>query len=629
MKYTKIIILLLILVSSHFILTTISNKEAFSKINSITTKTILTLNTKATAILFGLSVQVDDGFPRIYINSPLNKTYNYNNSIGLNFTAVDSSLDKIYYNIDDGGNITITTNTTFSVSSTNSHILKLFANDTLGQLNSSSVTFSINLSKGYDIDYNKFNEGQTTNLGSMNITQLQNLSNVKLEKLNNGIIEFIDNINISKNLNISQYINISFNKIELDSNNLPEFNKNATLKLYNLTFTNPRILKDGNLCSSPACNKNSYSNGILSFNVTGFTVYSSEETPSTGGTGSSGGGGGSSGGGRAALTDFSISTNLIKVSLLQGETKREVLEIENAGKSILDLQIDLQNIQDLLIFPGGVSKYTLQLKPGEKQILQLIFNAPKDYKSGVYPGKIIISSPLIKKIITTIVEIESPKKIFDVDVKLQEKNVVRGDSLQAEIVIFNLGKDLGRVDADVEIGIKDLDGNTIGKQFKKVAVETQASFLESILVPKYLAEGRYIIYAIVTFDHEVGTATEIFQVITTPTGFLALSTLWIYIIPGFVSLLIIIIVLFELKHSYRKKYGIKKHEPSIITKITQKPKEKFDINELLKEINHGDHKKTLESKLKILKQNYDLGLINENEYLKSKQKIENSLRKFI
>lgn len=627
MKYTKIIILLLVLISSHFILTTISDKETFSKINSITTKTILTLNTKATAILFGLSVQVDDGFPRIYINSPLNKTYNYNNSIELNFTAIDSSLDKIYYNIDDGSNTTITTNTTFSVSSTNPHTLKLFANDTLGQLNSSSITFGINISLPWNVTTTKFSG---TNFSAFNKTQLENLQNIILENSNIGKIFFNDAINISRDINLDNFINLSQNRIEVQSTNILEFNKSALLYFYNITLNNPRTLKDGSLCSSVTCTKINFSNNIFVTNVTGFTTYSLEETPSAGESGSSGGSGGSGGGGgKAALTDFSIDTNLIKVSLLQGETKREILEIENTGTSTLDLQIDLENIQDFLIFPGGVSKYTLKLKPGEKQSVQLIFNVGKNYKPGVYPGKIIISSPLIKKMITTIVEVESSKKIFDVNIKLQNKEVVRGSNLAVEFTIFNLGEDLGRVDTQIEYGIKDLEGNIISKGEARVAVQTQSSFTQSILIPKYLKEGIYVVYATVKFDGEVGTATETFEVISNPPGFLALSTLYIYIIPGFVSIIIILIILLELQHHYRKKYGVKEYKPSIITKITQKPKEKFDINELLREDAHGDHKKTLESKLKILKQNYDLGLINENEYLRAKQKIENSLRKFI
>jgi len=636
MKYVKILILLLILTSSYFVLEVVKEKDAISSINELTTKTILKIQSKATAVLASLSIIVDAGPPRIFIDSPKNKTYNHEDDIELNFTVIDNNLDKIYYNIDDEENTTITGNITFSTdgSPQRSHTLKLFANDTLGQLNSTSIVFSINLSKGHEIDDNEFEEGETTNFDSINKSLMQNLSNVKIEKLDRGKIEFIDNLNISRDINISEYINISFNRIEVQSEFLSEFNKNATLKIYNLTFTNPRILKDNEVCLSSICKKNSYSNGLLSFNVTGFTIYSSEETPSSGTGAGTGGAGGGGGGGKSALTDFSINTNLVKVSLLQGETKREIIEIENTGTSILDLEIQLENIKDFLIFPGGVSKYNLKLNPKEKQSIQLIFNAAKDYKPGVYPGKIVINSPLTKKIITTIVEVESLRKVFDVDVKIQNKEVVRGSNLGAEIIIFNLGKDLGRVDTQVEYGIKDFDGNIITKEEKLIAVETQASSTVSILIPKYLVEGRYILYAIVRFDAEVGTATEIFEVISRPVGFVALSTVYIYFIPGFISIIITLIIVEYFRHYYKKK-GLIKERPSIIKEIVQKyekPKEKFNINQFLKNIEkeeiHGAHNRTLETKLKILKQNYNLGLINEEEYVRTKRRIEKILGRF-
>ncbi len=648
MKHSKILIFLLILISSYFILEVFNDKEAINYINKITTSTILKIQTKATSILLGLSINIKDT-PKIYISSPLNKTYNYNNLIELNFTASTvnpANLDKIFYNIDNGINTTITGNTTFSVNLTTSHILKLFANDTAGNINSSSVTFSINLSKGHDVDFGNFNEGQTTNFSRFNITELQNLSNVKIEKLDRGLISFIDSINISKELNISKYINISFNRIEVQSDFLFEFNKSATLKIYNLTFTNPRILFNDQVCPISICTKNSYSNGILSFNVTHFTTYSSEETSSSGGSGSSSGGGGSgsSGGGKADLSDFSVSTNLIKVSLLQGETKIEVIGVENTGESTLNLAIDLKDIKDFLIFPGGVSKYELNLRPGEKQSIQLIFNAAKDYKSGVYSGKIVVSSNLIQKIIPVIIEVESSKKIFDVDIEIKNKKVVKGDDLTADIIIFNLGRDLGRVDTQVEFGIRSLKGNIITKQDIRIAVETQASFTESILIPTDLEEGKYVAYAIVTFDSEIGIATEFFEVgsspeeVHYPKSYDFISTAYIYFIPGLISIIMILVILEYLKHHYKRKEILKvetKAEPQKRFFIKLKDmlkgkkviKEKFDINKFLKETDeHGGHKETLENELKILKQNYELGLISKEEYLKNKNKVERKLR---
>jgi len=427
MKYQRTLILLIILISFLFILNSIKDDIVVS-VDKLTSKGIL--DTKAALASLGISITIDDGPPEIYIDQPKNITYT-TMTLDLKFTIVDLDLEKIYYNIDDGANITITGNTSFTTT-IGSHTLNLFANDSLGNLNSSSVTFSV--------------------------------------------------------------------------------------------------------------------------------------TAALPGVGISGGGGG----GRAIAIqpDFILNTDLIKVSLLQGETKRELIEIENTGNSFLDLAINLENLKDFLIFPGGASKYNLRLNPKEKQQVQLIFNTAKDYAPGVYIGKILVSSSYLTKVITTIIEVESLKKIFDIDVKIPDQKVVKGNRLIVQISIFNLGNAKERVDTNVEYGIMDLDGNIITKESLTVAVETQTSFTEEVLVPKNLKDGIYIFYAIVRFDGESGSATELFEVTSAPKAFLALSTLYIYILPGIVFIIVILIIIGYLMHSHRRrKIGGRREEENIYGKL--------------------------------------------------------------
>ena len=120
MKDSKFLAVLSVLV---FILLVADIFKDDIKDNLITAKNIL--SSKATSALTTISIYVDPDTPTIFIASPLNKTYNYNNSIHLNFTVIDSTLDKIYYNIDDGSNTTITSNTTFSVASNQSQCLEV------------------------------------------------------------------------------------------------------------------------------------------------------------------------------------------------------------------------------------------------------------------------------------------------------------------------------------------------------------------------------------------------------------------------------------------------------------------------------------------------------------------------
>lgn len=125
---------------------------------------------------------------------------------------------------------------------------------------------------------------QTTNLSGLDVN---NISYFTLDS-SYGTINFSDSVNLSSGADIDTYVNISFNYIWIDSPNLPSLNKSAKLKLYNLTYSNPEILKDGSPCSS--CVKEDYYLGVLTFNVTSFSLYSAREsgttTPVSGGSSS-------------------------------------------------------------------------------------------------------------------------------------------------------------------------------------------------------------------------------------------------------------------------------------------------------------------------------------------------------
>jgi len=87
---------------------------------------------------------VDSIKPSVTVTSPIiNKYYNYNTSINLNYTATDTHKQACWFNIDNGANTTITNclNTTFNVSQ-GSHTVKLYVNDTSNNVNITSISFT-------------------------------------------------------------------------------------------------------------------------------------------------------------------------------------------------------------------------------------------------------------------------------------------------------------------------------------------------------------------------------------------------------------------------------------------------------------------------------------------------------
>ncbi|MBI3190134.1 S8 family serine peptidase [archaeon] len=87
---------------------------------------------------------VDSVYPIISLQSPQNTTYNFNTSLKLNSTVNEANLDKIWYRLDNNENITLTENTTFSASE-GSHVLYMSANDSVNNLKSTSIEFTIDI----------------------------------------------------------------------------------------------------------------------------------------------------------------------------------------------------------------------------------------------------------------------------------------------------------------------------------------------------------------------------------------------------------------------------------------------------------------------------------------------------
>ncbi len=100
-------------------------------------------NTNSTSITYF----IDSIIPDLSIIQPSEgATFGTNTSLQLNFSAVDTNLQSCWYHIDSSNNITIPNcqNTTFNTSS-GSHTLYLYANDTLNNKGLKTVNFTISI----------------------------------------------------------------------------------------------------------------------------------------------------------------------------------------------------------------------------------------------------------------------------------------------------------------------------------------------------------------------------------------------------------------------------------------------------------------------------------------------------
>ena len=374
--------------------------------------------------------------------------------------------------------------------------------------------------------------------------------------------------------------------------------------------------------SSSAAVSYTIDKGVSSDNIgQGQTVMTT--VPSAGaGSSSSGGGGTSAGGGEGTsagggggpstsiVTDFSIDKSSIKVSLKQGETKKETLKIKNTGTTIFDVKAIIKELEKFKISPAS-NEVTTSLNPNEEKDIELIFKAAENEIPDIYPGKITFKSPSKEKEISAVVEVDSAQPLFDVDVDVQpnSKVVLPGEEVLLEVNLFNV-RGFGRVDVGVEYSIKDLKGNVVATEHETLAVETQAKFTRSLLVPSDLLPGSYVAVVKVVYGDSTGVSSALFDV-KAKTITLALTKIKDYrlILLGASIILVIGVIAFSgYKFAYKKKPAKTREEE-------------------VKELQGEEKTQKLRKELEALEAAHKSGLISEGSYQKSRKRIEDKLNR--
>jgi len=276
----------------------------------------------------------------------------------------------------------------------------------------------------------------------------------------------------------------------------------------------------------------------------------------------SGGGGGGGGGvvspaNITVETDFTLSEDLIKILLKPGGIERKLVDISNTGKKDLTITVNLKNLENFLIFPGGLSEYTFDLDADETKSIQLNFFASEKQKPDIFPGKVVVTGDGLEKLITVIIEVESIEPLFDIDVEIPQKykEVLPGEEVLVQLTIYNV-KGIGRVDVYVEYGLKDLSGNIITSEHETLAVETQISIVESLDVPFDITPGNYVLYATVKYDDIIGTGTDVFRIVTEKEVEIPTRIVWSILL---VIIILIVVYLLSVKFVEKEIKKLLKH----------------------------------------------------------------------
>jgi len=310
-----------------------------------------------------------------------------------------------------------------------------------------NIEFNIAKSKAIIIIRNTF-EGDTTNFALGGNLALENITNMTLEKSSYGKIIFTESINLTQDaynttedelysriVDLDNNIIISNNWIEINPINLSSLDKPAILYLYGLTFKNPRILRDNEVCPSSICQIIDYSNGILKFSVTGFTSYSSEETPKGILEEEEEEEPAQGGGGRVSIIkieekegEIQITDFPEKIEIIKAESLEKTIGIKNIGEGNLNnvrLVISGLPFDYYMIIP---EKYDL-ITAGETKTFAITFKA--DIEEKEYKIKFIVTSDEGSQEVDAVLVVKERKE----EIPLFVPSPLKGISPQTWIII--------------------------------------------------------------------------------------------------------------------------------------------------------------------------------------------------
>ncbi len=488
-----------------------------------------------------VSFVLDTAYPSLMLLSPANNSGDNDGNVSFIFNVSDNNgianCSLIINNVVNATNSSVVNgiNTSFIVNglAVGSYNWSINCSDTAGNVNNTAVWKIVVAKTSAEFS------GETTDLSSVNIS---NITNLVLDSPNYGKINFSESVDLSTGGNIDSFVNISFNRIEVNISGLATLDKTARLTLYNLTYSNPRVLKDGAVCSD--CVEIDYSSGTFIFDVTGFSVYSAEETPVAAmpSTASSGGGGGAL---AEIIEDFSFDPEELKVRIVLNDVKEREIKIKNTGENNITIKVRLEGegMDKVILFKNN----ELSLGVGEEGIIKLNITARE---LEIYAGKIILSSPRKTKEVLVTINTQSKETLFDISLAIPENIVKKNEALKAQINLIPIGEK--GVDITLKYLIKDYKGKAYYEESETFYVDEQKSFAKEFKTGK-LEYGSYVLGIEMTYAGGFASTSVHFEVKEEEKPSTFIKAYYIYFIILIMLIIVILFVIFELKKMQKYK----------------------------------------------------------------------------
>ena len=141
------------------------------------------------------------------------------------------------------------------------------------------------------------------------------------------------------------------------------------------------------------------------------------------------------------------------------------IEITNKESTNKSFNIKVETLEDIISF----EETSVKISPEETKILEFRITPPKE--TGIYTGKIIITSGSTKKEILVTINVKTEKSLFDITLLIPEsmKSIRTGKNLNAQIDLLQVGiKE--EIDVTLKYIIKDFSGKVYLIESETIAV---------------------------------------------------------------------------------------------------------------------------------------------------------------
>ena len=200
------------------------------------------------------------------------------------------------------------------------------------------------------------------------------------------------------------------------------------------------------------------------------------------------------------------SSILLKVSLREGDSVDKSISVSSDEGGLFTLSVE--NVLGIVL-----SEYDFVLEPFEEEQVVVQFST-EDLATGVYVGHIRIENLGEVSVIPVIFEVESEDVFFDVnlDIPPQFTQLEPGESLIAQVQIFDLTEGLGPITVEMEYFLYNIDGNILSSESESVVIDGQTSFTKTQTLPFEIEFGDYVYSTVARFGSSAGASSAIFSV---------------------------------------------------------------------------------------------------------------------